>query len=66
MVCHILLECIECAEDTIEKMDSSLKVNIKSNNKILTQNIQETSDTMKIPNLRIISIEEGKIQLKST
>ena len=58
-------ERISNAEDTIEKIDSSVKENIKSN-KSLTQNIQEIWDTMKRPNLKIISIEEGKVQLKST
>ena len=55
---------ISSIEDTIEEIDSLMKENIKSN-KSLTQNIQETWDTMKKPNLRIIGIEE-EAQLKST
>ena len=43
-------------EDRIEKGDSSVKENVKSN-KFLTQNIQELWDTMKRQNLRIIGIE---------
>ena len=43
-------------EDRIEKGDSSVKENVKSN-KFLTQNIQEIWDTMKRQNLRIIGIE---------
>ena len=58
-------ERISSAEDTIEETDSSVKENIKSN-KSLTQNIQEIWDNIKRPNLRIIGIEEGEVQLKST
>ena len=59
-----LEEIISGAEDTIEKIDSLLKENIKFN-KFLTQNIQEIWDTMKRPNLRIIAVEEGEeLQLK--
>ncbi|KAL6083568.1 hypothetical protein STEG23_000641 [Scotinomys teguina] len=54
------------AEDTIEKLDSSVKENAKAKNAV-TQNVQEIWDTMKRPNLRIIEIEEGeKYQLKGT
>ena len=42
---------ISGVEDTIEKIDSSVKENGKSN-KFLTQNIQEIWDTIKRPNLR--------------
>ena len=48
-------------EDTMKVIDSSVKENIKSN-KILTGNM----NTMKRPNLGIISIEEREVQLKST
>ena len=58
-------ERISSAEDTIQEIDSSVKENIKYN-KSLTQNIQEIWDTMKRPNLRIIGIKEGEVQLKST
>ena len=43
----------------------TVKANIKSN-KSLKQNIQEIWDTMKGQNLRIMSIQEGEVQLKST
>ncbi|ERE70281.1 LINE-1 type transposase domain-containing protein 1 [Cricetulus griseus] len=57
-------ERISGVEDILAEIDSSTKENLKSN-KSLTQNIQEIWDTMKRPNLRIISIEEGEeIQLK--
>ena len=59
-------ERISSTEDTIEKIDSPVKENIKSN-KSLTQNIQEIWDTIKRSNLRIIGIEGGEeVQLKST
>ena len=59
-------ERILSTEDTIEEIDWSVKENIKSN-KSLTQNIHETWDTIKRPNLRIIGIEEEKeLQLKGT
>jgi hypothetical protein len=45
------------AEDTIENIDTTVKENAKSK-KLLTQNIQETQDSMRRPNLRIICIEE--------
>ena len=47
------------AEDTIEKIDRTVKENAKSK-KLLTQNIQEIQDTMRRPNLRIIGIEESE------
>ena len=53
---------ISSVEEIIEKTDSSVKENIKSN-KFLRQNIQEIWDTKKRPNLRIIGIEE-ELQLK--
>ena len=40
-------------EDIIENIDTTVKENSKSK-KVLTQNIQETQDTMRRPNLRII------------
>jgi len=45
------------AEDTIENIDTIVKDNVK-HNKLLNQNIQETQDTMKRSNLRIIGIEK--------
>jgi hypothetical protein len=47
----------------IEEIDTSGKENVKSK-KCLTQNIQEIWDTMKIPNLRIIRIEEDESQIQ--
>jgi predicted nucleic acid-binding Zn-ribbon protein len=52
-------ERISGAEDTIENIDTIVKENAKSK-KLLTQNIQEIQDTMRRPNLMIISIEESK------
>jgi wobble nucleotide-excising tRNase len=58
-------ERISGAEDSIENMDTTIKENAKIK-KLLTQNIQEIQDTMRIPNLRIIGIEESKdSQLKA-
>ena len=39
---------ISGVEDTIEKIDSSVKESIKAN-KVITQNIQENLDTMQRP-----------------
>jgi chromosome segregation ATPase len=50
-------ERISSAEDSIQNIDKTVKENTKSK-KILTQNIQEIQNTMRRPNLRIISIEE--------
>jgi hypothetical protein len=47
---------ISDAEDSIENMDKTIKENAKCK-KILTQNIQETQDAMRRPNLRIIDID---------
>ena len=58
-------ERISRTEATIEKIDSSVNENIKSN-KSLIQNIQELRDTMKRPNLRVIGIEGEEVQLKTT
>ena len=58
-------ERISSAEDTIEEIDLPVKENFKSN-KSLIQNIHEIWDTMKRPNLRMIGIEEGDVQLKGT
>jgi hypothetical protein len=52
-------EKISGAEDTIENIDTTVKENAKSK-KLLTQNIQETQNTMIRPNLRVIGIEERK------
>ena len=52
------------AEDTVEKIDTIVKENVKCK-KLLTQNIQEIQDTMRRPNLRIIHIDENEdYQLK--
>jgi DNA-binding FrmR family transcriptional regulator len=57
-------ERISGAEDTIENIDITIKENAKCK-KILTQNIQEIQETMKRPNLRIISTDEKEdFQLK--
>jgi uncharacterized coiled-coil protein SlyX len=45
-------------EDTIENINTTVKENAKFK-KILTQNIQETQDTMKRPNLRTLGIGES-------
>jgi hypothetical protein len=52
-------ERISAEEDSIEKMDSTIKESAKCR-KILSQNIQEIQDTMRIPNLRIIGIDENE------
>ena len=46
-------------EVTIENTDPPAKENINHKN-LLTQNIQETWDIMKRPNLRITGIKESK------
>jgi hypothetical protein len=50
-------ERISDVKDTIEEINTSGKENAKSN-MLLSQNIQETWDTMKRSNLRIIGIED--------
>ena len=50
--------------DTIEKINSSVKENVK-HDKFLTQNIQEIKDIMRRSQLRIIGIKGG-FQLKGT
>ncbi|KAL6036989.1 hypothetical protein STEG23_033523 [Scotinomys teguina] len=62
---HEIEQRIYDAEDTIEKIDSSFKENTKAK-KAVTQKVQETWDTMKRPNLRIIGIEEEEYHLKGT
>ena len=52
-------ERISGAEDSIENMDTTIKENAKCK-KILTQNIQEIQDTMRIPNLRMVGINENE------
>jgi hypothetical protein len=52
-------ERIPGAEDSIEKMDTTIKENAKCK-KILTQNIQEIQDKFWRPNLRIIDIDENE------
>jgi hypothetical protein len=52
-------ERITGAENTIQNIDTTIKENTKCK-KILAQNIQEIQDTMRRPNLRIISIEESE------
>ncbi|KAL6089794.1 hypothetical protein STEG23_010809 [Scotinomys teguina] len=59
---------ISDAENTIEKIDLSVKENTKAK-KVVTQNTQDIWDTKKKknPNLRIIEIEEGEeFHLKGT
>jgi hypothetical protein len=57
-------ERISGVEDTIENIDTIVNRNAKCK-KLLTQNIQEIQDTMRIQNLRIIGIEESEdFQLK--
>jgi hypothetical protein len=52
------------AEDSIENMDTTIKEYAKCK-KILTQNIQEIQDKMRIPNLWIIGVDENEdFQLK--
>jgi hypothetical protein len=55
-------ERISGIEGMIEEIDTLVKENVKSK-KFLTLNIQEICDTMLIPNLSIIEIEEDS-QLK--
>ena len=52
-------ERISGAEDFIENMGTTIKENAKCK-KILTQNIQEIQDTMKIPNRWIIGLDENE------
>ena len=52
-------EKISEAKDTIETIDSIVKENAKYK-KLVSQNIQETQDTMRRPNLRIIGINESE------
>jgi chromosome segregation ATPase len=52
-------ERISGTEDTIENIETTFKENAKCK-KVLTQNIQETQETMRRPNLRITGIEENK------
>ena len=53
------------AEDFIENIDSTVKVNAKCK-KLIIQNIQEIHDTMRRPNLMVMGIEESKyLHLKS-
>jgi chromosome segregation ATPase len=52
------------SEDSIENIGTIIKEYAKCR-KILTQNIQETQDTMRRPNLRIIGMDENEdFQLK--
>jgi hypothetical protein len=50
-------ERISGAEDSIGKMDTTIKENAKFK-KILIQNVQEIQDTMSKPKLQIISVAE--------
>jgi hypothetical protein len=59
-------EIISGAENNIENIDTTIKENGKYK-EILTQNIQEIQDTVRIPNLRIICIDKkGDFQIKVT
>ena len=49
-------ERISDAEDTIERIDTTVKENAKCK-KILTQTMQEMQDALRRPNLRIIGLE---------
>jgi hypothetical protein len=50
---------ISGAKDTIGNIDTIVKESAKCK-KLLTQNIQETEDTMRRPNLRMTVIEESE------
>ena len=52
-------ERISDAEDSVGNLNTTIKENAKFK-KILTQNIQEIQDTMRIPNLRIIGVDENE------
>jgi predicted nucleic acid-binding Zn-ribbon protein len=57
-------ERISGAEDSIENISTTIKENAKCK-KILTQNIQESHNTMRRPNLQIIGVDEDEdFQLK--
>ena len=57
-------ERISVAEDSIKNIGTTIKENTKCK-KMLTQNIREIQDTMRIPNLRIIGVDENEdFQLK--
>jgi hypothetical protein len=57
-------EIISGAENSIENMGTTIKETSKCK-KILTQTIQETQDTMRRQNLRMIGIDENEdFQLK--
>jgi chromosome segregation ATPase len=59
-------ERISGAEDSIENMGTTIKENAKRK-KILTENIQEIQDTIRIPNLWIIGVDEKEdFQLKGS
>ena len=46
-------------EDSIENISTTIKENAKCK-RILTQNIQETQDIMRRPNLQIIGVDENE------
>jgi hypothetical protein len=52
-------ERISGAEDSTNKTGTTIKENAKCK-KILTQNVQETQDTMRRPNLKIIGVDENE------
>jgi hypothetical protein len=52
-------ERISGSEDTIENIDTTVKVNAKCK-RFLNQNIQEIQDTMRRPKLRIIGVKESE------
>ena len=52
-------ERISGAEDSIENISTTIKENTKCK-KILTQNIQEIQNTMRMPNLQIIGVDENE------
>jgi chromosome segregation ATPase len=61
---HEIEERTSGAEDSIEKIGTTIKENAKCK-KILTQNIKEIQDSMRRPNLQIIGVDEiENFQLK--
>ena len=57
-------ERISGAEDSIENISTTIREHAKCK-KVLTENIQETQDTMRRPNLRILGVDENEdFQLK--
>jgi chromosome segregation ATPase len=57
---------VEQAEDRISKLEDEMKIKAKTEELLVRQlktcerNMQELNDSIKIPNLRIMGIEEGE------